>query len=116
MACTSTERPPEPAPVLIPGDEPAEPADDGVLYLVHACSITSGARLYAVGVGETAWRWQTELYAVGPIAHSAYSNRVDLEWKDGRVVVHGDEAMGRYVEAVDPQTGETLVNKRWPPR
>ncbi len=87
---------------------------DDMLYLAHGCSITAGARLHALSLTEGSWQWNTQLQGLGPIAHSAYSNRVRLEWTDGRLFVYGDEAMGRYLEAVEPETGRTLVTKRWP--
>ncbi len=89
---------------------------DGVLYLAHACSITSGARLYTLSIAERRWLKQTDLVGVGPIAHFAYFNVLDIEWRDDRVLVYGREAMGNYVEAVDPTSGITLATKRWPVR
>ncbi|MCR9165827.1 MAG: hypothetical protein ACE37F_32210 [Nannocystaceae bacterium] len=88
---------------------------DGVLYLAHACGSSTGARLYALYVSEFAWQWQADLYALGPIGHFAYANRVALEWRGDRVLVFGDESLGRYVEAIDPERGGTLVNQSWPP-
>ena len=86
---------------------------DGVLYLARACSMSSGARLLALSISDWEWQWQHELIGLGPIAHSAYSNRVRIDHRDGRLLVYGDEAMGRYVEAVDPASGRTLATKRW---
>ncbi|MCB9712914.1 MAG: PQQ-like beta-propeller repeat protein [Myxococcales bacterium] len=87
---------------------------DGVAYLVHACSITSGAEVYAISLRDGTVRWQGPVHGLGPIAHSAYSNDVRLEWRDGVLLVFGDEAMGDYVEAIEPSTGRTLVTKSWP--
>ncbi|MCH9683392.1 MAG: hypothetical protein K0V04_18290, partial [Deltaproteobacteria bacterium] len=86
---------------------------DGMTYVVQACSISSGARLSARPSRGSEWTWHANLLGIGPISHSAYSNRVALEWKDDHLVVYGDEAMGRYVEVIETRTGATVVNKRW---
>lgn len=87
---------------------------DDVVYLVYACAFTSGADAYAISLAEGSVMWQQSVYGVGPIAHSAYSNDVRLEWHDGVLLVYGDEAMGDYVEALDPSDGRSLVTKSWP--
>ncbi len=107
--------------VTLPGpygncDTGAAIEHDGTLYLANACTSSTGAHLYALSLSDFTWTWETDLSAVGPIAHSAYANRVAIEWNDGRVLVFGDEAMGRYVEALDPADGSMLVNKLWPVR
>ena len=58
--------------------------------------------------------WQTELKGIGPIPHSRYSNRVNLDLVDGAVRVFSQESAGRYVEFVDPKTGKTLGHKVYP--
>lgn len=87
---------------------------DGVAYLVVACRITSGAEALAVSLSSGEILWRQALHGLGPIAHSAYSNDVRLSWQQGVVLVHGDEAMGQYVEALEPKDGRLLVTKTWP--
>ncbi len=84
------------------------------LYVARYCTISSGARLLAFGADNGKQRWSTWLQAMGPVAHSEYFNEVQLREQHGHVVVYGNESQGRYVEVVDPATGRTLSNRRFP--
>lgn len=80
------------------------------VYVAHYCAIASGATLLALDLKTGQQRFATTLRGLGPIDHSKYSNHIVLKEQDGFVVVFGNEAAGRYVEVVDPQTGKTLSN------
>lgn len=60
--------------------------------------------------GETLWAVRLE--GIGPILHSKYSNRVQLRFINGWLVVFGDESGGKYIEVLEPKTGRLLSNKR----
>ncbi len=88
---------------------------DGTLFIAVGDAISSGASLHAISPGDGRLRWSTPLYGIGPTAHSEYFNELQLSVHHGVVVVYGNEANGRYLEAVDPKTGTAIVSKIWMP-
>jgi hypothetical protein len=82
------------------------------VFVAYYCAISSGARLFALDLQTGKERFVTQLAALGPIAHSKYSNHVTLKIQDGFIVVFGNEAFGRYIEVVDPGSGKTLSNRK----
>jgi len=85
------------------------------VYVAHHSVIASGATLYALDLATGAQRWATKVQGLGPVSHSKYYNHVTLRLEAGLVVVGGDEAQGRYLEAFDPETGKMRWNRREPP-
>src|SRR5690606_42077852 len=51
--------------------------------------------------------WEKRLLGIGLVAHSEYWNMLQIAVVDDAVVVYGNEASGRYVEVVDPKSGDT---------
>ncbi|MEM6989004.1 MAG: hypothetical protein AAF721_00860 [Myxococcota bacterium] len=88
---------------------------DDVLFIAQGSAASSGATLHAVSRGSGDILWTRPLYGIGPTAHSEYFNALQIAEHHGVIVVYGNEANGRYLEAVDPATGESLVSKRWLP-
>lgn len=80
--------------------------DRETLYSARFSDIATGCTLYAFDARTGAIRWQTRLVGAGEVAHSEYLNSVQLRVIDGRPVVFGWESAARYVEALDPATGE----------
>lgn len=80
--------------VLVPHDD--------VLLVLRYHTMASGCALVAYDLESGAVLRRAGLYGVGPITHSAYFNRVQARMDHGRLVVHGWEAGGRYIEVVDP--------------
>ncbi len=89
---------------------------DGTIFFAHASGISTGAWLYAIRPSDGAILWEKRLLGIGLVAHSEYWNMLQIAVVDDAVVVYGNEASGRYVEVVDPKSGDTIVNKAWRPK
>lgn len=88
--------------------------DGNVLYYADFHPIATGCSIHAFDLGARRPLWSTTLQGIGPTAHSEYYNRVTLEIQDGRVVVWGWEANGRYIECLDALDGRTVWNEVLP--
>lgn len=86
---------------------------DGQLFVAWGHPIASGATLSKIDVDSATVTWTTPLAGLGPIDHSQYFNDLQISVHHNHIVVYGNEAAGRYLEAVDPATGRAQVNKRW---
>lgn len=84
--------------------------DDARVYVATYDRIRTGCRLAAFDAGNGHRLWSHQLSGIGPIAHSKYSNRVQLRLIAGHPVVFGNEAK-RYIEERDPQTGALLSHQ-----
>ncbi len=80
-----------------------------VIYTKHSM-IGSGCELLAFDLDKQKYAWRTQLKGIGPVDHSKYRNRVNLEVRKNSVAVYGFESAGQYVEVVDLKTGDTLSN------
>lgn len=81
--------------------------EDDVVYYADFRPTASGCTLVAYDLKAKKERWRTALKALGPIAHSKYSNQVAFEVVGSNIRVFGNESSGRYVEFVDRATGRT---------
>ena len=52
-----------------------------------------------------------QLNGIGPMSHSKYSNTVFLGWWNDYLVVYGVEWGGKYIEIIEPKSGEIVGNK-----
>jgi len=82
-----------------------------VLYLSDYYPLRTGCAVIAFDLNTRKQLWRSHLIGVPCIGHSKYSNVVDMEFKDNLVVVYGWESAGRYIEKVDPKTGESVYHK-----
>lgn len=82
-----------------------------VLFVLSFHRAASGASMTAYELTTGAERWTTWLRGLGPIAHSGYVAWAELRIEDGRPVVYGWEASGRYVEVLDPATGASVLSR-----
>jgi hypothetical protein len=83
------------------------------LFVAEFSPIASGCAVVAFDLTTGRQVWRCRLRGLGPVAHSRYRNRVTIE-TDGRVVlVRGWEALGRYIEVVDPKTGKSAGHKKY---
>lgn len=71
----------------------------------------SGGEIVQVSLDTGNEVWRTPLQALGPIQHSAYSNRLTLAVNDDVVSEFGLESSGRYFEIKDINTGDTVGHK-----
>jgi hypothetical protein len=92
------------------GSTPHLGGDGELVVLAVYPRISSGCTLIALDAETGALRWRSALTALGPVDHSKYRNDVQLAMFEGKIVVYGYEASGRYIEIVDPETGRTLHN------
>lgn len=88
-------------------------ADDTRLYLATYDRIVAGCQLTAFARSTGKLLWEVRLDGIGPIAHSKYSNRVQLRLIDGHPVVFGNEAK-RYIEQRDAATGALISHELLP--
>ena len=86
-----------------------------ILYIAEYHPLATGCEVVAVDFKSGKQLWKTRLHGIGPIAHSKYSNLVNIE-TDGRIIIiAGNEASGHYIEHLDIKTGKFLGNKQLPP-
>jgi hypothetical protein len=86
----------------------------GTLFVADYHAMASGCRVLAIDLRTGELLWKANLRGLGPIGHSKYRNRVNIE-TDGRVVtVRGLESAGRYIEFLSCETGETVGHKKYP--
>jgi len=81
------------------------------LWVVRWCSIATGAELVGVDAGSGDVRVHRPLRALPNIGHSEYLAAVQLREVEGWIVVFGNEAGGKYLEAIDPASGATVVSR-----
>lgn len=82
------------------------------LFVLAFHRAATGASITAYQLSTGAERWSRGLEGIGPTAHSGYMAWAELEIREGRPVVFGWEAHGRYVEARDPATGASVFHQR----
>jgi len=80
---------------------------DGTLVVASFGRITTGAELVGLDVTTGALRWRGDVQLL-PIAHSVYSNEVDLRLVNHAIVMRGREAMLDYLEIFAPTDGKRL--------
>lgn len=82
----------------------------GDLVIIAAYNtFTAGASLEAFDHATGDPRWVASVQTL-PIAHSAYSNDVELRVEMGALVLRGRESMEDYLELFDPLTGKRLLS------
>lgn len=84
------------------------------LFVAAHSHIASGCEVVAVDLQSGKTLWKTRLQGIGPIEHSQYLNRINIDTDGKRIIVYGNEANGRYIEHLDLKTGKMLVNKKLP--
>lgn len=82
------------------------------LFVLTFHRAATGASMTAYQLSTGVERWSHGLLGIGPTAHSGYMAWAELALLEGRPVVFGWEAHGRYVEALDPQSGVTVFHQR----
>jgi len=85
----------------------------GTLWVVRFCAIATGADLVGIDAKTGDVRVSRPLRALPDIGHSEYSAAVQLRDVAGYLVVLGNEAGGRYLEAIHPDSGATVVSRTW---
>ncbi|HET6585406.1 MAG TPA: hypothetical protein VFG69_18235, partial [Nannocystaceae bacterium] len=81
------------------------------LWAVRWCSAASGATVVGVHRERGTLVTQRALRSLPNVVHSVYRAEVELREIDGHLVVFGAELGGRYIEALDPKTGVTVVSR-----
>ncbi len=87
---------------------------NNMLYVTDFHYMSSGCSVIAFDLKQRKQLWTTRLQGLGPIAHSKYSNYVNIAIEKELVIIYGKESSGRYIELLDPQTGKTVGNKKLP--
>ncbi len=91
-------------------------ARSGSLVLVSEFSpISTGCSISAYDLESGMKVWHTDLEGLGPIDHSKYSNRVQMEVIDRVLVVRGWEAAGRYIECLSISDGRRVWHEKQGP-
>jgi len=83
----------------------------GKLYAALYSEIATGCRVLAQDAASGNVLWDTPLRGLGPSHHSKYSNLVQMRFIDDRLVVFGNESGGKYVEVLDPDSGQLLSSR-----
>ena len=84
------------------------------LYYARFHPSADGGRVVAVDLSSGKELWDSPLQGIGPRAHSAYVNLMNLDANFEVVTVWGNETMGRYLEFKDVTTGKTLGHRIFP--
>jgi len=84
------------------------------LYYARFHPSASGGRVVAVDLSTGKELWDSPLQGIGPRAHSAYLNLMNLDASFKVVEVWGNESMGRYLEIKDVTTGKTVGHRIFP--
>lgn len=83
------------------------------LYYADYSSLGSGGAIVAVNLATGKVIWRAPLEALGPIEHSKYLNRMNLQADANSVRITGNESAGRYVEVKDTATGRTIAHRKF---
>lgn len=89
-------------------------ADGGRVFAAVYNRSASGCHLAAFDGASGKQMWSVGLDGVGPVAHSAYSNRVEMRIIGGHPTVFGSEWRARYVEQRDAGTGALVSHQLLP--
>jgi hypothetical protein len=96
-------------------DGAALAVDGGRVFVAWYLRAASSCQLAAFDGASGKRLWAVGLEGVGPIGHSAYSNRVQLRIIDGHPTVFGNEWRKRYIEQRDAATGALVSHRLLPP-
>lgn len=89
-------------------------SDQDQIYVAKAHRIAAGAQVLAFDRRDGAQRWSSDLFGVGPIGHSKYSNLLQTLTVTPRgVELYAVESGCSYLEVLDPKTGRGLINHRY---
>ncbi len=83
----------------------------GLLLVARYSPISFGGNLTAYDLMTGAERWTISLRALGLIGHSQYANAIELDLREGVVMVRGWESEGRYIEL--RRTGDGSFIRSW---
>jgi outer membrane protein assembly factor BamB len=84
----------------------------GTLYIALYADNAPGADIAAIDTKSGRLLFRVPLRGPGPLPHGRVRNRVQLHFVDPWVVVFGDESGGRYIDALDAKTGETVSSRK----
>jgi hypothetical protein len=90
-----------------------------LLFYANFSPISSGGEIVSVDLTSGKERWRSPLKAMGPIQHSAYQNRINLDASTanpkggGTLNIWGNESMGKYLEIKDADTGNTVGHRKF---
>jgi len=83
----------------------------GKLYAALYSNIATGCRILALDAASGDVLWDTPLKGLGPLHHSKYSNAVQMRFIDDRLAIFGNESVGKYVEVLDPNSGQMMFHQ-----
>jgi hypothetical protein len=83
----------------------------GTLYIAHFSPIRTGCEVDAIDIRTGEKLWHSKVHGLGPMAHSNYWNQVSISTDGPVIIVHGDEAAGRYIEFLHRGSGRILANR-----
>ncbi len=82
------------------------------LYIGLFSGNSTGCKIIALDVAFGQIIWERQLNGLGSVGHSRYSNRVQMQLIDEKLVVFGWESGGKYIEILDPKDGNLILNKK----
>ena len=81
------------------------------LFWVRYNGARAGGTLVAVDLETGVVAWERDLRALGEVAHSSYTNRIQMQMQGDTVVVYGLESLGRYLEVREAKSGNMILHK-----
>jgi hypothetical protein len=89
-------------------------SDGQRVVVVTWCRIANGARARAWTLADGTLAWDRSIEGIGPQDHSKYSNLIQIALDGELVLVRGQESHGRYVEALELDSGALRWTVAWP--
>ncbi len=83
---------------------------ESIVIYARFNTMSSGCELRAYDLDKQKEIWRKRLRGLGPIRHSKYRNRINMEIRKDKVVVYGNESAGQYIEVLKVKTGEFVSN------
>jgi hypothetical protein len=84
---------------------------DGTLYVAYFHPNAATTHVIAYDARSGLERWRRGIWGAHPLGHSGYRNEVQMVWLDDRLVLYGMEHAGRYIEVLEPTTGNVLGHR-----
>lgn len=88
---------------------------ENILVLAYYCRISTGSSLIALDINTGKLLWTGDVLQL-MIPHSEYYNEVKLSLYKDKVIMHGIESGGTYLQIFDVKSGKRLfddMNKSW---
>ena len=85
---------------------------DYVLFVALYSQRSTGCCVLALNLSSWETLWERELKGLGSVGHSRYRNKVQMSIIESYLVIFGWESDGKYIEILDPVSGDLVLNRK----